>query len=519
MAGVKRAFFLAIISVISVAFLLAQEIPREHHEVVVRLKLLDVIVTDADGNFIPDLLRDDFQVFEDGRLRPIESVELVTLKSREDILAKYPGEAAQQELKARKRIHVLFDCLNTDAITLRRARGELSRLVLNLVEEGFELKLLALHPKKGLEVLCDFSSDKEHLNEIVSALEGNLTPLFLSAEKTSNPEQASDFSLRLQWQDLLQKSLSSLLQLIPMIKETPGRKTVLLITSGFPEKESLPYLNSEKAGDGLITQIDKLKFFDPFGLTRNSTYPEFLEEVAHLANFNLITFYGIQLGQVKEVESNFALSYLSKKTGGAYFRGADAFSLGEKVIKRDNSRYYEIAYVPASQEEDGKFHQVKVKCKRKGARVHFRDGYVEYEEEDLANRRLASAFLAPDFYQDISFEAATEARPAGGDHFILQGKLHLPLEQFKKEDKMVEKLTFFIGINEMNQEKVHLGQQEIDLSEDLHQGKIYLIYEFTTTRLKLKPGRYEVVITLTCKDGRTGTRHLWIEIPDKRGPS
>lgn len=226
----------------------------------VRLKLLDVIVTDADGNFIPDLLRDDFQVFEDGRLRPIESVELVTLKSREDILAKYPGEAAQQELKARKRIHVLFDCLNTDAITLRRARGELSRLVLNLVEEGFELKLLALHPKKGLEVLCDFSSDKEHLNEIVSALEGNLTPLFLSAEKTSNPEQASDFSLRLQWQDLLQKSLSSLLQLIPMIKETPGRKTVLLITSGFPEKESLPYLDSEKAGGGLITQIDKLKF-------------------------------------------------------------------------------------------------------------------------------------------------------------------------------------------------------------------------------------------------------------------
>jgi len=36
---------------------------------------------------------------------------------------------------------------------------------------------------------------------------------------------------------------------------------------------------------------------------------------------------------------------------------------------------------------------------------------------------------------------------------------------------MVEKLTFFIGINEMNQEKVHLGQQEIDLSEDLRQGK------------------------------------------------
>ncbi|HPB59898.1 MAG TPA: hypothetical protein PK266_07590 [Candidatus Saccharicenans sp.] len=310
MAGIKRAFFLAIISVMSAAVLSAQELPPEHHEVVVRLKLLDVIVTNAGGNLILDLSRNDFQVFEDGQLRPIESVELVTLKSKEEILAKYPGEAAQEELKARKRIYVLFDCLNTDSITLRRARDELSRLMMNLVEEGFELKLLVLHPEKGLEELCDFSSDRELISQIISALEGNLTPIFLSAEKAAKPEQAPDFSLRLQWQDLLQKSLSGFLQLIPMIKEAPGRKTVLLISSGLPEKESLPYLDLGRAGGSLITQIDRVKIFDPFDLTKNSTYPEFLEELVHLANSNLITFYGLQLGQVEEVESNLALSYL-----------------------------------------------------------------------------------------------------------------------------------------------------------------------------------------------------------------
>ncbi|MDD8031630.1 MAG: VWA domain-containing protein [Acidobacteriota bacterium] len=512
MAKIRKAFFLVIISAISVAFLLAQELPQEHHEVVVRLKLLDVIVTDAGGNFILDLSRNDFQLFEDGQLRPIESVELVTLKSKEEILAKYPGEAAQEELKARKRIYVLFDWLNTDPITLRRARDELSRLMLNLVEEGFELKLLALYPEKGLEELCDFSSDRELISQIISALEGNLTPIFLSAERDSSPDQTSDFSLRLQWQDLLQKSLSGFLQLIPMIKEAPGRKTVLLISSGLTEKESLPYLDLGRAGGSLITQIDRVKIFDPFDLTKNSTYPEFLEELVHLANSNLITFYGLQLGQVEEVESNLALSYLSKKTGGAYFRGAEAFSIGEKVIKRDNIRYYEIAYVPASREEDGKFHRVEVKCTREGARVHFRDGYVEYKEQELTNRRLASAFLAPDFYQDIDFEVSIEARPQGQNNVIFHGNLYLPLDQFLWQLDTSKKVTFFIGIKEMNQQKVHFGQEEIDLTEDLQQGKKYLIYEFTTTKIKLKPGRYGVVITVTWKGEKTGSKHLWTKI-------
>ena len=64
----------------------------------------------------------------------------------------------------------------------------------------------------------------------------------------------------------------------------------------------------------------------------------------------------------------------------------------------------------------------------------------------------------------------------------------------------------------MNQQKVHFGQEEIDLTEDLQQGKKYLIYEFTTTKIKLKPGRYGVVITVTWKGEKTGSKHLWTKI-------
>ncbi|HNT00918.1 MAG TPA: hypothetical protein PKJ80_02700, partial [Candidatus Saccharicenans sp.] len=135
-----------------------------------------------------------------------------------------------------------------------------------------------------------------------------------------------------------------------------------------------------------------------------------------------------------------------------------------------------------------------------------------YKEQELTNRRLASAFLAPDFYQDIDFEVSIEARLQGQNNVIFHGNLYLPLDQFLGQLDTSKKVTFFIGIKEMNQQKVHFGQEEIDLTEDLQQGKKYLIYEFTTTKIKLKPGRYGVVITVTWKGEKTGSKHLWIEI-------
>ncbi len=43
-----------------------QEIPPEKHVVAVRLVLLDVIVTKG-GEFVKDLTKDDFELFEDGK--------------------------------------------------------------------------------------------------------------------------------------------------------------------------------------------------------------------------------------------------------------------------------------------------------------------------------------------------------------------------------------------------------------------------------------------------------------------
>jgi len=59
-----------------------QLIPPEKYEVEVRLILVDVIVT-KDGEFVKDLTKEDFVLFEDGKRVPINSFELISFEERE----------------------------------------------------------------------------------------------------------------------------------------------------------------------------------------------------------------------------------------------------------------------------------------------------------------------------------------------------------------------------------------------------------------------------------------------------
>jgi len=55
----------------------------EEHEVVVRLVLVDVIAVDKKGNFAADLTKEDFEIYEDGKRIPIDSLDLISLKKPE----------------------------------------------------------------------------------------------------------------------------------------------------------------------------------------------------------------------------------------------------------------------------------------------------------------------------------------------------------------------------------------------------------------------------------------------------
>ena len=66
--------------------------------------------------------------------------------------------------------------------------------------------------------------------------------------------------------------------------------------------------------------------------------------------------------------------------------------------------YYLLGYVPTTAREEGRFHRIKVRVRRKGLYVRHRNGYVDPKASADANADLEEAFSYPDRYRDFPFE-------------------------------------------------------------------------------------------------------------------
>ena len=79
----------------------------------------------------------------------------------------------------------------------------------------------------------------------------------------------------------------------------------------------------------------------------------------------------------RDAKKEDALELFSKETGGRLFTGSEigALRLIALQIREELKTQYRLGYVPANKAEDGKFRQVDIEARRRGAVVHARRGY------------------------------------------------------------------------------------------------------------------------------------------------
>jgi VWFA-related protein len=81
------------------------------------------------------------------------------------------------------------------------------------------------------------------------------------------------------------------------------------------------------------------------------------------------------IGRV-ELDRQAALRHIAQDTGGVAIVNTNKFADGFAAVDRDSSLYYIVNYAPAITYHDGKFHEVKVRVRRKGLSARSRKGYV-----------------------------------------------------------------------------------------------------------------------------------------------
>lgn len=320
--------------------------------------LLDVLVTDRDGNVVLGLGPDDFIVEDDGLDLNPATVDFYSnrfeLRNGEEGIQKpAPGEAIAD------RYFVLFfhDPRTLGTSRLTRQHLDAARRSKQWVEKEMlpgDWVAVASYDFK-LKIQHDFSQDRDTLMQAINDAAQGKDPRNQWASR--RPDEDSSVPSLLahlpQGKDLRDESThmyDALTLLSEASRSITGRKTVLLFTVGFGEIRNR---------GGLISEPD----------------PRFYPELKQSLNDNNVAVYPINLlPSARNAQGHF-LNQLAADSGGRYQETFVNFIAPIRRIADESNGYYLLSYQaqhPAGQQG---YREVDVRMRNPELKVRARRGY------------------------------------------------------------------------------------------------------------------------------------------------
>lgn len=453
--------------------------------------VLDLVVRDKKGVPIGDLRAEEVGLYEDGAKRAFEDFRRVTVQR-----PGTGGAATTGATPESARLVVLL---------FPRLSGAERDLAQNAADEFLKKQLV---PGMAVAVLLvgaelvpiqGFTPDATVLKDAVRRA---LDP----TGKAGDPDVRAVYSLA-QW-----------------LKGQPGRKTVLLFSSGLSIPPGFEDSFSQLVG---LANRYRISFYgvDPRGVevSRGAMQIE-QERGADTVGLGGATGpatsetrmgrgtrvgsdlqgWGQSFGPSSQGPSPEALAKLAQGTGGFALERTNSFSKGMRQIAEDVSSYYELTYTPAAAKAEGELRGIEVKITREGATVQARQSYLVGE---------AAAALVPAFEKRLA-EALT-ANPLATDldvwdrvlHFAWDGKemthvlsLAVPLEKVtltetkpagKEPGKFDGDVAVLTRVKDASGKVVSSFSQRFPLGGPLDQmARAHALSIPFVRRVKLAPGEY-----------------------------
>jgi len=453
-----------------------------------------------------------------------------------------------------------------------------------LIKRGREIMVFELSETEGMKILQPFTPEEKLIAHAVDMASGSIW-IEKSADALSVPgllaqtdpslesrgldgfdlgkfQKTQEHMYEFQSRSRFAKSINSFLSVMNVIKDYPGRKSVLLISGGFPA------LSFERiyAGEGIestipMAQVSASKILDPFKVlqqTKSRDGDQILTDLIRFANSHNITFYTMDpdnylryvlpdiaydnfprkmhsldstafdnIAEIKKHEQS-NLKYIAKDTGGTYLLGEKKFDNFQKAVSRDLGNYYELSYSPKKKKADGKYHKINVKLNRPGIDISFRKGYFDYTGDQKESLLFASAAYNPSMFKEIPFEARANAFVKSKDKYILWFNVALPMKKIITEDYDWGKskiLKLGIWIDETGGDSSLKSEMAIpivltpNLLERLRRVQFFG-FNCSSDEVKLKNDKYKLIFALYDEaESKIGTVEQDLVIPDVSDPS
>lgn len=416
----------AVILAVSGSFAVSAQQPGDAPQVFrggVDLVVVDVIVRDGNGDVVRGLTADDFELFEDGQPQTIVSFnfeEVVTTPRpaivapllRTDLTPTIPAVRAdrdepardaletqagapeplrRQDLAGRRLMVLLFDLSSMQPEDADEAVRSALRYVDERMTAG-DLVAVAV-VASTLEVLSDFTADREQLRVTLSALSatGELALEEAQVETAETDEQdleaesgglaaASEYDLFNN--DVRLRAIRTLAENLQFIEQ---KKAIVYFSAGMGRSGGDNQVELRAAVNAAVRANAALYTVDARGL--QAIVPGGDASRQSGRGRSLFSGQGVARQFDQLFSSQETLSTLADDTGGQAFTDTNDFGEVFAQVERDLSSYYLLGYQRPDQTRDGQYRRITVRVKQAGLQVAHRAGY--YADRDFAhtNRR------------------------------------------------------------------------------------------------------------------------------------
>ena len=353
------------------------------------------------------LTEKDFEVYEDGKKMTPTCFEKVSQpQSSSNASTNEQSTESNPQILKGKRIALFVDQLNTSKTELEFIRPKIEEF-LKQIDEKSQIMLAAVPP---FEPVVDFTTDAVQIQGKLDGLTGNdqrdytmmerrrQIELILESQQPPPLERAAILASQFQQEETqeVQVFLSSFDRFSKYLKEHSDEQdhtVVLLISGGINARPGQQYWD-------MIYSIGRKQSelpLDEAGRIGFDIRKAVQKSIGKLNRDNLTIYTISTRGQLQVVDDTFhsdrryapkdekqyredyqnTLYQIATETGGLAFENSLNFKHGFDAILNDLSQQYLICYQAPEHDDEGDYHEIKVKSKVKGIKLRHREGYVE----------------------------------------------------------------------------------------------------------------------------------------------